>query len=216
MLGRKPDEFGLVPDENGYFSIKEVIQSFSKEIRPISYNDINELILKGKEIEVLENKIKAKEIFFSFEPSDISHMPKLLYTFVRKRAHPVVMGRGLKEGPKMIPLFREREFASKVAMLRTGEHVILEIDPKELFNKGARPLRYGELFLAPFIPKEAIIGPPVRILEERPKKTPKGPEIPELPGSFTLKPSPTKPQKPTKGRKPKGWKESMRKLRRDQ
>jgi putative RNA 2'-phosphotransferase len=217
VLGRRPDEFGLVPDENGFFSIKEVIQSFSKEIRPITYNDINELILKGAGIEVIENKIRVKEIYFSFEPCDISNMPKILYTFVRQKAHPVVLEKGIREGIKMIPLFSNKDFAQKVGRLRIGEPIILEIDSKRLIEKGTKPLMLGELFLVHSIPKEAITGPPIKAIEEKPKKPPKKPEPPEKPGSYLLKtPPPTRPQKPPKGRKPKGWKEGIRKFRRDQ
>jgi putative RNA 2'-phosphotransferase len=210
MIGRKPDEFGLVPDEKGFFSLKEVFQVLSEEKITATYNDINELIAKGAKLELDGNKIRSKEVYFSIEPLGPAQLPKTVFTFVRKRAHEAAFEGGLNGPNKMIPLFLNRETANKIGSRRTKDPVIIEVSSSIMKEKGIRPYLLGEMILVERIPKEAIMGPRPEPKELPPKpKEQKGPKE-TLPGSFPLKPLEHK-----RGKKPKTWKESIRRTRKE-
>ena len=63
ILGRQPDEFGLVPDENGYVKTKDLMKVLAEEPgwRHVRLNQIREVvhISRSPTIEIQENRIRA-------------------------------------------------------------------------------------------------------------------------------------------------------------
>lgn len=229
VLGIRPDEFGLVPDEEGFVSIKELLQALHEEpeLGYVRESHVKE-ILYGKhreEFEVDANRIRSLKRNWGFDPgTDVDNVPKILYTPVRRRAHSVVMQEGLKPAKGRFNILSpSTEMALRIGRRRDPDPVILEIKAEAGHKAGVNFSSFGGLILSGWIPSGFIAGPPLpkELLEE--KNTPVRPEKMREPqrsfhapaGSFFLDLSrdPGQERRP-KGKKQKGWKEEARRLRR--
>ncbi len=228
MLAHRPDEFGLVPDEAGYVSFKALLQACHEEPgwAYVRRSHINE-VLMGKDRNVFEadeTRIRAKERKWHLDlKTPVTDVPALLYTAVRKKAHPVVMEKGLKApAGHYLVLSADKNMAARTGKRRDQHPVILEI--KVETGKANRPLFYafGDIFLGLEIQADMISGPmvPKETAEQRrepePKKERPKPKPEDfMPGTFRLDIS-RDPDRSRRGRgkKPKGWKEAARKERR--
>jgi putative RNA 2'-phosphotransferase len=153
----------------------------------------------------------------------VASLPKILFTAIRRRAHPVVMEKGLKgPGDRPLVLSPNRDTAARIGRRRDQDPVVLEILAEAAGEKRVLFYSFGDLFLSPDeIPARFIAGPPApkETLEGRKEKdkpterTSKGHPSP-TPGTFILDPSrdPDLYRK-AKGKKRKGWKEAARKMR---
>jgi putative RNA 2'-phosphotransferase len=229
ILGHRPYEFGLVPDQDGFVTFKELLQAIHEESGwgYVRRSNINEVLLGRNRFlyEFDEKRIKTHDQKWKFDPDPSTQpLPKLLYSPVRKRAHPVVMEKGLKTGPgKHIILTPDREMALRIGKRRDNKPVLLEILAFEAMNRGTYFQTFGELFLSGSISADLIAGPPVpkKIIEAKKsqeikkEKEPLPPPSP-TPGTFVLKPDrdPDRARR-AKGKKRKGWKEKARKARRE-
>ena len=230
MLGHRPDEFGLVPDIEGSIPFKELLQAIHEEEgwRYVRRSHINEVLL-GKDRSLFESedeRIRSVERRWELDlHNPTQFLPKILFTAVRRKAHPVVMERGLRAvKDRYLILTPVREIALKIGLRRDQEPVLLEILADAAKEKRALFFSFGDLFLSPEIPSRFIAGPPVpkEMLEHKKEKdkpaekTAKGLPFP-TPGTFTLDPSrDPDPYRKAKGKKRKGWKENARKMRRNQ
>lgn len=232
VLARRPDEFGLVPDSSGWISVKELLQALHEEEgwRHVRQGHINELMMdQGRKVFKLEGgHMKAAERHFS-EPVPVApeDLPKLLYTPVRSRAHPVVMEKGLTvpEG-RWVVLSASKSMAIRIGRRKDPEPVILEIGAASSGAGGAGFFSFGDLFLAESLPDECILGPQAPPRPPAPPGRPSGPsreqDLPMrsgdfTPGSFTLSPERYLERgRAAKGRKPRGWKEKARESRKGQ
>jgi putative RNA 2'-phosphotransferase len=227
VLGRRPDEFGLVPSEEGRVPVKELLQALHEEEGwgHIRRAHINELLMGcGRGLfHLAKGSITASDRRFSgpAEPA-AGPLPKLLYTAVRMRAHPGVIEKGLvpPEG-KWIVLSGSRAMAHRIGRRKDPDPVVLEICTAPARAGGVSFFSFGDLFLAASLPAECIAGPRVRQQDgPRAGKAPKDAGPPKrpadfAPGSFTLSPErdPDRSRAP-KGRKPRTWKEKARARRR--
>ena len=211
MLGHRPDEFGLVPDIEGFIPYKDLLQAIHEEEgwRYVRRSHINEVLL-GKDRSLFESAdegIRSVERRWELDPHTPAQVPKILFTAVRRKAHPVV-----------------REMALRIGRRRDQNPVALEILADAAREKRIFFYSFGDLFLSPEIQSRFIAGPPVpkEMLERKKEKdkptetTAKSLPTP-TPGTFTLDPSrdPDRYRK-AKGKKRKGWKENARKMRRNQ
>jgi len=227
VLGHRPDEFGLVPDSDGFIPYKELLQAIHEEEgwRYVRRSHINEVLL-GRDRSLFESedeRIRSVEQRWELDLHNPARfLPKILFTAVRRRAHPVVMERGLSAvEDKYLVLTPVREMALRIGLRRDKEPVLLEILAEVAREKRALFFSFGDLFLSPEIPAKFIAGPPLpkEMLErrrekgkekEKPVKLPPTPS----PGTFTLDPSrDPDPYRKAKGKKRKGWKENARKTR---
>jgi len=227
VLGHRPDEFGLVPDSDGFIPYKELLQAIHEEEgwRYVRRSHINEVLL-GRDRSLFESedeRIRSVEQRWELDLHNPARfLPKILFTAVRRRAHPVVMERGLNAvEDKYLVLTPVREMALRIGRRRDKEPVLLEILAEVAREKRALFFSFGDLFLSPEIPAKFIAGPPLpkEMLErrrekgkekEKPVKLPPTPS----PGTFTLDPSrDPDPYRKAKGKKRKGWKENARKTR---
>lgn len=229
VLGRKPYEFGLVPDPKGFVVYKELLQALHEEPgwRYVRQSHINEVLLgKGRDLFEPEDKgIRARETHWKLGLENPSlPVPAVLYTAVRKKAHSVAMEKGLKSASgRYLMLTPERDMALRVGKRRDHEPVVLEVVARDAESKGVGFHVFGDLFLTTEIPPEFISGPLVskEVLEGRKRKgSPKEKPLKEAPfqapGTFVLdvERDPA-PYRGGKGRKRKGWKEEARKMRKD-
>ncbi|MBW1705456.1 MAG: RNA 2'-phosphotransferase [Deltaproteobacteria bacterium] len=228
MLGHRPYEFGLVPDMDGFVTYKELLQAIHEEPgwHYVRQSHINEVLLsKDRSLfQPTEKHIRVMEIKWQMDrdrPSNI--LPKILFTPVRRKAHPVVMEKGLKpaEG-KNIVLSPDHDMILRIGKRRDQKPVLLEIMAASAQSKDILFYSFGDLFLCPGIPAGFIAGPQVskevleslRAAAEAKKEAAKPKPTDFTPGTFVLDPSKDPDlQRRAKGKKPKGWKEEARKVR---
>ena len=228
ILGHKPYEFGLVPDNDGFVTYKELLQAIHEErnYRYVRQADINEVLLgndrvlfqpKDKVIRTLERRW-----LLDFENPSRS-TPKVLFTAVRTRAHPVMMERGLQSAVgRHWVLSSNKDMALRIGRRRDQKPVVLEISAAAAEMEGIMFFPFGSLFLSPWIPAKFISGPPVskEVLERQmdvkiKKEKPVPKPLDFAPGTFTLDASKDPDlYRKAKGKKQKGWKEKARKIRR--
>jgi putative RNA 2'-phosphotransferase len=228
VLGRRPDEFGLVPSDEGRVPLKELFQALHEEEGwgHIRQAHINELLMgHGRSVfDLSEGGIAASERHFCM-PTEavVDSLPKLLFTPVRPRAHPVVIEKGLNAPVgKWIVLSGSTAMAQRIGRRKNPAPVILEIGTAPARSGGVVFFSFGDLYLAERLPAQCILGPQVRQKDDlRAGKTPKDKTksikrtADFAPGSFTLIPERDPDRgRMAKGRKPKGWKEKARAQRR--
>jgi putative RNA 2'-phosphotransferase len=220
-----------VPDSKGFVAYKELLQTIHEEEgwRYVRKSHLNEVLI-GKDREKFEvetERIRALDRRWENDAgnTDIS-LPGLLFVAVRKRAHPVVIEKGLKAPPsRSLVLSSGRDMALRIGKRRDPDPIILEILAQQASMKGVVFYSFGDLILTDHIRSEFIAGPPVpkEVLEKkkerttREKKTKTKVDAPET-GTFLLDssrdPDPYRKARKSKGKKPKGWKEEARKARR--
>ena len=227
ILGRRPDEFGIIPDMEGFVSLKELLQAIHEEEgwSYVRQSHINEVLLgKDRGLFLLEGKrMRAVEAHWSFDFKNPSlAVPKRLFVPVRRKAHPVVMEKGLKSAQeRYLVLASDKDMAMRMGRRRDQKPVLLEILTNTAGGEKVPFYLFGKLFLCHRIPAEFISGPPVskETMEDRspgePKREKAGRVVSDMtPGTFPLDISrDPDPYRRAKGRKRKGWKEEARKSR---
>jgi len=230
VLGHRPDEFGLVPDESGFISCKELLQALGEEEgwRHVRRSHIHEVLLGNDRalFQSEDERLRSTDHRWELDVHrPVLPVPTILYAAIRRRAHPVVMEHGLKKpGDRPLVLSASRDMAARIGRRRGPDPVILEILGAAAAENGVAFYGFGDLFLSPDIPVRFIAGPPVPkdVMEgrkekdktaDKPSKVPSSP----TPGTFVLDPS-RDPDlfRQSKGRKRKGWKEAARKMRKGQ
>jgi putative RNA 2'-phosphotransferase len=222
ILGHRPDEFGLLPDAEGFITYKELLWAIHEESGwgYVKEGDIREVLMgTGRALfETGENRIRALDRRWQFEETAQEILPSILYFALRKRAHAHAMEKGLSSERRLL-LSADPEFALRMGRRRDPKPVLLEILTKEARQRGVVFTPFGDLYLAGEIPADCISGPPV---EEEPfprKETKAKEEKPQrkpdfMPGSFLLDPQrDPAPHRAFRGKKAKGWKEDARRLR---
>ena len=228
ILGHRPDEFGLVPDRNGFVRFKELLQAIHEEEdwHFVRQSHINEVLL-GKDRRLFEYNDKGISVLerrwqMITEPVG-QNLPRVLFTAIRRKAHPVVMEKGLKSNEdRYLILSADKEMALRIGRRRDQKPVLLKILASAADKDGVLFYSFLNLFLSPQITAEFIDGPPVsaKILaslkdRETKKEEPAHQKINFKPGSFPLDLSrDTDPYRKAKRKKRKGWKEEARKIRR--
>jgi putative RNA 2'-phosphotransferase len=227
VLGRRPDEFGLVPDAEGFVSIKEVLQALHEEPgwTYVRHGHIQEVMV-GKErqtFEQIHDRLRAvnRSWSWSASPQIPNILPKRLLAPIRRRAHPVVMDRGLKSTAETcLVLSEDREMALRIGLRRDHEPILIEVLAVRAAEEGVEFIPFGDLFLSKEIPARFIAGPPVskEVLEQHlaRKAAPPEPVLPVpsfTPGTFALDLSRGDLARRKAGKKAKGWKEAARSIR---
>jgi putative RNA 2'-phosphotransferase len=227
ILRHRPDEFGLVLDEDGFISLKELLQAIAEEegwsyVRRSHIMEVASTSERER-FEVQDERIRATYGHslphrIHYEPAA---PPTILYHGTRRRAYPHILHRGLDPmGRSYVHLTTSPELAMRIGKRRDPQPVLLEIQAQRASEEGvpfyqANPL----IYLTDHIPPSYINGPPIsKVLPEqkRPqKRTPQKEEEPplerELPGSVLLNVRMEPLHKKEKGRT---WKDRSRKHRR--
>jgi len=150
ILGNRPDEFGLVPDQEGFIPIKELLKVVREEpyMGYVRESHLMEVIVhdRGEVFEVAERKIRSKKrSFVSLEGQDaLANPPKLLFKGVKRKAYPAVLTHGLLSGAgDHVVMTTDRDLAIRIAHRQDQRPVILEIRALEASESGMAFFPFG-------------------------------------------------------------------------
>ena len=221
MLGTRPDEFGLLPDKEGYVAVKEFLKAIHEEphmayvreshVREVLFNDGDGIFdIDGKRI-----RSTKRTFYLVDEESDIHSPPKILFTGVKRKAYPYILKDGLLPGSRQyVVMTTERDLAVRIARRLDQKPIILEISAATATENGISFFPFGgAIYLAERVPVQFISGPPLpKELPSRERPLDKGTEI--LPGSFVLRAErDTDLGRRNRAKKRIGWKKEVRKGR---
>lgn len=176
ILRRRPDEFGLVTDEEGFVRIKELLKAVNEEegYGYVRQSHLDEIMLSVPDhaFEVIDNRIRS-----NFRDQLPHHVyapdpPKLLYTCVRRKAYPHVAEKGIRPaGFSQVVLSSDVDMAERLGRRSDRSAVLLTVQVQSCVDQGGVFCQAGEsLFLADFIPAGCFTGPPL------PKEKPLAPK----------------------------------------
>jgi len=196
VLARRPDEFGLVPDADGFVKIKDLLKALHEDegLRHVNRSHLSEIILSVAEapIEISENRIRARIRDTLSPKTEAETLPKVLFTAIRRRAHAVVLERGVQAADHArIVMTASREMAERLGKRIDPEPVILTVLVQSCRNQGVRFEQAGEgLFLADLLPPGGFSAPPLALEKRAEARTPENPahtaKRSETPGSFAI------------------------------
>lgn len=194
ILERRPDEFGLVIDSEGYIKIKELLKALNEEkgFRHVRRSHLNEILysIANPPFEIVENRIRAKQRDRLPRTVVARDLPKLLYTYIRRKAHPFVTDKGIfPSGYHQVILSLNRDLAERMGKRSDPEPIVLTVHVQKSLDNGVRFYQAGGLlFLADSIPPDCFSGPPLP--KEKPEKLkqaqPNSAKQPEAAGSFMI------------------------------
>ena len=165
MLGHRPFEFGLVPDEEGFVTYKELLRSINEEpgwghIRQVNINEV--LLSKDRSLfEIGKDRIRTTLRHWDLDTKRPSQsVPGILFTGIRRRAHPVVMDKGLRprEGTYYI-LSPDKNIAERIGRRRDQEPVLLEVMAARAHKEGIHFQTYSatrQFILWNYIPRKVV------------------------------------------------------------
>jgi len=224
VLGRQPDAFGLVPDQDGYVKIKDLLKALAEEEgwRYVRRSHLNEILLTVPDppIEIQKDRIRSTDITRLPQPLPPKALPKLLYTCVRTRAYPHVVEKGiLPTGHPSVVLCASTQLAERIGR-RTDPHpVLLTVNVGRSTAQQVTFYQQGEaIYLAEQVPADCFTGPPLpKQKAESQKQAPqKQPEPPKPAGSFQVDLDTVRQRRLPRGRKKEiGWKKERRRKKFD-
>ncbi len=194
VLGHKPDEFGLVPDVNGFVKTGELLKALHEEEgwRTVRNSNINELLvtLEKPVIEIKENLIRAADRTNLPEYALTDNIPKLLFTCVRRKAYPFTLDKGISPSSfGRVILSVDKDLALKMGRRKDQAPVLLTVQAQKAVQQGIAFFQaVDSLYMADSIPPDCFIGPPLP--KEKPETgkpaQPKEIKAPQTPGSYTI------------------------------
>jgi putative RNA 2'-phosphotransferase len=221
ILGRRPFEFGLVLDENGFVPIQILLKAINeeKEWKHIRAAHFHELLLREPEplVELSGNRIRSADRNHLPKHTVSTDLPKMLYVCVRQKAHAHVLEKGISPSAySRVVLSSDREMALRIGRRNDVKAVLLSVYCDKCKEQGI--LFYhvgGALFTAEHIPPRSFTGPALTLGCE-PKVQGPDPvaQQPKKPGTFILELQKEKPLfSKVKGRKKEIlWKKNRKRL----
>ena len=165
ILGRRPDEFGLVPNSDGYVKIKELLKAICEEDgwKYVRQSHINEILYTMPDplIEIRDNHIRAKSRERLPGIIQAENLPKLLYAGIRRRAYPVVLDKGIFPGSnKHVVLTSDRDLAERIGRRIDQTPVILTVLVQKSIERGVAFYQAGDLiYLTDEVTPDCFTGP---------------------------------------------------------
>ena len=194
ILERRPDEFGLVIDSEGYIRIKELLKALNEEkgFRHVRRSHLNEILYStmNPPFEIVGNRIRAKHRDHLPRHKAARDLPKLLYTYIRRKAHPFVKDKGIFPSRyHRVVLSPNRDLAKRMGKRSDPAPVVLTVHVQKSIDHGVSFYQAGgSLFLAESIPPDCFTGPPLP--KEKPEKLKQAQNTnakqPEAAGSFLV------------------------------
>jgi len=167
VLSRRPDEFGLVADAQGFIRIKELLKAINEEagfgyVRRAHLNEIM-LTVPDHSFEISDQLIRSKLRDQLPQQGHAINPPKLLYTCVRRKAYPHVHEKGIgPAGYSQVILSSSRDLAERIGGRLDRFAVLLTVQVQNSVDQGVVFYQAGEtVFLADFIPAQCFTGPPL-------------------------------------------------------
>ena len=161
VLRHHPEQYNLELDEEGFTSLKEVMESMKNTRHSwAKLEDIEKVISEGerKRFEIKGDKIRALYGHSVKVKIEDSFCPKgFLYHGTSPDRLPEILNDGLcPMGRQFVHLSKEKETAYKVGLRHHPEPVILEIDAGKASKSGIDFFDRGEVVLSERIPPEFI------------------------------------------------------------
>lgn len=177
ILCHRPDEFGLVLDDEGFVSIKKLLAALGAEpgwghVRQ-RHLEQTAALSQSPRFEIAADRIRS----LAPPPAALRRPageapPALLYVAVPPKAHAAVAQHGLRPPPgQELVLAADAETAIKLGKRRSPEPVLITVQARAAAKAGLIFQAYGEnLYLTPApIPEEFVQAPPLPKLPEKPK-----------------------------------------------
>ena len=231
VLGRRPDEFGLVTDGEGFVPAADLLMVAHEEgwprirrshLETLNYHVGREVLDFRAHLVRAANRSRLAEI----RPVDAA-CPKLLYAPIRRRAYEAVAQHGLKPQGHTgrVVLFADRALAEKIGRRRDAAPVLVTVNVASVEAHGRVLQPFAEaIFLTEAVPAESCRLPraPQTVPKRQtgPETTPKAPTTP---GSFFPDPTshpkgaPATSKNTKQGQRPsrsKDWQRQRQKARR--
>jgi putative RNA 2'-phosphotransferase len=194
ILGRGPEEFGLLPDANGYVKIKDLLKAICEEEgwRHVRRSHLDEVVLVISnppiEMEGLFVRATNREHLSAYRVSE--KPPSRLFVCVRKKAYPVVLEKGVSSGVHpFVVLSDNPAMAERLGRRFAPSPVLLTVLVPKMQAHGIQFLTAGgSLYLVERMPPDCFTGPPLAKTREeaKPKEVPLRPPVAKTPGSFLL------------------------------
>jgi len=192
ILGRRPDEFGLILDAEGYCKIKDLLKVLGEEEgwRHVRRGHVEALLLERGPvpIEISDDRIRARDRRHLPAPVEAADLPKLLYTCIRRRAYPRVHEHGLQSASEhLVVLSAAASMAERIGRRRDAQPVLLTGNTAQARGAGVRIQQHGEaVYTCDHLPPDVFSGPPLPKTQPEPTGRPKSaPEKPvATPGSY--------------------------------
>ena len=225
ILGRRPDEFGLVLEEGGWVPVKQLLQSLHEEpgFARVRREDLERLaaLVTPPRLEVAGERVRSLDP----APPELRResggpLPSSLYLAIPPKIHTLVWDEGLKPPPgRELVLARRPDLARRLGRRRAHDPTPVTVAAQAAARAGIAFQAYGEeLFLvAAPIPRE-FIQMPGPSKEVPPPKAAAKPKAPPTPGTFMLDFPQMLTGKPARGkqRDEAVWKKGARALRKKQ
>ena len=194
ILERRPDEFGLVIDSEGYIKIKELLKALNEEkgFRHVRRSHLNEILYStmNPPFEIVGNRIRAKHRGHLPRQDIAQDLPKLLYTCIRRKAHIFVKDKGIFPSKyHQVVLSPNRELAERMGKRNDPEPIVLTVQVQKSIDFGIKFYQAGGLlFLADSIPPDCFTGPalPKEKFEKLKQEQNNSVKQPEAAGSFLV------------------------------
>lgn len=226
VLGRRPDEFGLLTDSDGYVTIKELLKAVNEEDGwgYVRRGHIDEIVasIPDAPIVIDNDMVRARDQDALITTMPARDIPKNLFACVKRKAYPSVREKGIFPGGlPMVILSSDRHMAERIGKRRDHEPVILTINTQKAVDQGVFFYQAGEtMFSTKSIPPDCFTGPSlpkpkaeIVKIERRDKE-----DIRKIAGSFMME-FPDKNEKQKRNARKKrrneiGWKEDRKKMKR--
>lgn len=194
VLGRRPDEFGLVPDSEGFVKLKEFFKAIHEEEgwKYVRKAHIDEILisLPNSPVEIRGDFIRAvsRENLSEHIPTRV--LPKNLFTCVRRKAYPIVLERGLSPGayPHVV-LSQNPDMAQRIGKRIDPEPIVLTVHTRKALDENVVFYQVGDqVYRAEFIPAGCFTGPFLPKPKAETKKRVHAEQIQfqRLPGSYLI------------------------------
>jgi len=176
ILGRQPDEFGLVPDGDGFIKVKELLQAINEEDgwRYVRRQHIEEILFTVPEpaIEIEADAIRAKNRVQLSRPTLAQNLPNLLYTCVRRKAHALILEKGIfPMGRSQVVLSSSSDMAVRIGRRKDPLPILLTINIRKMSEQGRVLYQLGQtLYLTETVPADCFSSPPLAKQRLKPQK----------------------------------------------
>jgi len=194
-LGRRPDEFGLFPDPNGFVKLKDFLKAIHQEdgLKHVRRSHVEEILISqpNPPIEIKGNFIRAQNRDKLPRSAPAQNLPKLLYTCVRRRTYPVVLQKGIFPlGHNRVILSSCRDLAERIGKRIDSKPILLTVQTQKSIDEGIVFYTAGEtLFSAESIHINCFTGPPLpqqKIITKQ--DVPEENKLQKFPGSYFIDP----------------------------
>ena len=225
VLGRQPDEFGLVTDPDGFVKIKELLKAVNEEAGwgYVRRGHLDEVVITVSDasIEIENDSIRAKIQNSVLKQTPAKNIPKNLFTCVGGKSYPSVLEKGILPGSfPMVVLSSDKKMAERVGKRRDHAPVMLTINTRKSIDQAVFFYQTGEtIFTAKSIPPGCFTGPLLpKQKAETIKPGQKGEEkIKKTAGTFIIDLENNNEKQKRRARKKRknevGWKEDRKKMR---